>query len=391
MTQSSNERRGDASAEDETSAEVTRAYRPAAFTRSAPHVRDHSSVAGVMRTVLVALLPVVAFGLYNSGLQIVGAAADGAPSGWQPAFLAALGLRPDVSSSPPVLFLLGLSYFLPVYATAGVTAAIWQWVFAAARKREAAEGLAVVVLLFALCLPPTIAYWKVAMSMSFGVVVGREIFGGTGKNFLHPSLVGYAFLYFAYPSALRGQSLWVPVDGWTGATPLAAAAAGADGALAGLNISWSDAFVGYTPGAFGETSTLACVVGALFLSALGLASWRIIVGGVLGLAATASLFEAAAAGVLPLADLPWYWHATLGSFAFGLAFFATDPVTAPVTRAGKWVYGMLIGAFTVIVRVANPVHTEGVMLAVLFGNTAAPLIDYFVVSANRRKRERRRD
>jgi Na+-transporting NADH:ubiquinone oxidoreductase subunit B len=387
MSEASNELRTDGSPEPVVEAALR--YRPAAFTGAAPHVRDRNSLAAVMRRMLVALLPVVVFGLYNTGLQIATAAAGGVPSGWQTAFLAALGLQPDAASSPPTLFFLGLTYFVPVYATAGVAAVAWQWVFATIRQRAPAEGLGVVVLLFALCLPPTIAYWKVAVGMSFGVVIGREIFGGTGKNFLHPALVGYAFLYFAYPEALRGQTVWVPVDGWTGATPLAAAAAGADGALAALNVSWSEAFVGYKPGSFGETSTLACALGGAFLLARGLVSWRIIAGGVLGLAATASIFESLAAGVLPLADLPWYWHATLGSFAFGLVFFATDPVTAPVTGAGKWVYGVLIGTFTVLIRVANPVHTEGVMLAVLFGNTAAPLIDYFVVSANRRKRERR--
>jgi Na+-transporting NADH:ubiquinone oxidoreductase subunit B len=391
VSESLRERRAGAPAEQASPVDVARPYRPAAFTGAAPHVRDRNNLGRIMRGLMLSLLPVVVFGLYNTGLQVVRAATDGQPSGWQPAFLAAVRLQPDAASSAPVLFVLGLTYFVPVYATAGVTAALWQWVFATARKRVPAEGLGLVVLLFALCLPPTIAYWKVAVGMSFGVVVGREIFGGTGKNFLHPALVGYAFLYFAYPDALRGQAVWVPVDGWTGGTPLTTAAVGADGALAALRISWSDAFVGYRPGSFGETSTLACVLGGVFLLARDLVSWRIIAGGVLGLAVTAWIFESLAAGVLPLADLPWYWHATLGSFAFGLVFFATDAVTAPVTGIGKWTYGILIGAFTVLVRVANPVHSEGVMLAILFGNTAAPLIDYFVVTANRRKRERRLD
>jgi Na+-transporting NADH:ubiquinone oxidoreductase subunit B len=372
----------------ETPGEQRLRYRPAAFTPSAPHVRDRNNLDRIMRLVLVSLIPVVLLGLYNTGLQAMAALTEAEmalPAGWRRAILAALGTHTALAS-----FVLGLSYFLPVYATAGVVASAWQALFAVVRKRRAAEGLGVVVLLFSLCLPPTIALWKVAVGISFGIVVGREIFGGTGRNFLNPALVGLAFLYFAYPDALRDEAVWVAIDGWTGATPLSAAAASGTGAIAGLEVSWVQAFVGLRPGAFGETSTLACALGAVFLLGQGLISWRILAGGILGLIASSVVFQSLSSGILPLADLPWHWHPVLGSFAFGLVFFATDPVTAPATDRGKWVYGILIGFLTILIRVANPVHTEGVMLAVLFGNTAAPLIDHFVIVANRRKRERHR-
>jgi Na+-transporting NADH:ubiquinone oxidoreductase subunit B len=365
-------------------------YLPGAFTRSAPHVRDHNNLARITTLIIVSLIPAVLLGLHNTGMQTVTAMADAGVDtlpGWRSALLTTLAPSTD-SISTVGAFVLGLSYFLPVYVVAGVTASAWQALFAALRKTEVSEGLGVIVLLFTLSMPPTIALWKVAVGISFGVVIGREIFGGTGRHFLNPALVGLAFLYFAYPSALRDGAVWVPIDGWSGATPLAAAAASGAGALAGLDVSWPQAFVGSRPGAFGETSVLACTIGAVFLLSRGLISWRILAGGVTGLAVSSVVFERLASGVLPLADLPWYWHATLGSFAFGLVFFATDAVTAPATNRGKWLYGILIGFLTVLIRVANPSHTEGVMLAILFGNAAAPMIDYFVIVAYRRKRRR---
>ena len=390
MSESQDVRR-DATAVQTTNEDALR-YHPDVFTRSAPHIRDRNNLARITTLIMVSLIPAIALGLHNTGLQtataMTGIGVETLP-GWRGALFTAFGLSAN-SISTMGAFVLGLSYFLPVYVVAGLTATAWQVLFVTLRKTQATEGLGVIVLLFALSLPPTIALWKVAAGISFGVVIGREIFGGTGRNFLNPALVGLAFLYFAYPSSLRGDSVWVAVDGWSGATPLAAAAASGVGALAGADAPWSQALVGNRPGSFGETSTLACMIGAAFLLFHGLISWRILVGGVVGLAITSGSFQQLAVGVSPLADLPWYWHAILGSFAFGLVFFATDAVTAPSTNRGKWVYGILIGSLTVLIRVANPTHTEGVMLAVLFGNTAAPMIDYFVVIAHRRKRRRSR-
>jgi Na+-transporting NADH:ubiquinone oxidoreductase subunit B len=365
-------------------------YNPAAFTRSAPHIRDTNNLSRITTLILLSLLPAVAIGLYNTGVQTAAAMVEAGIEtlpGWRGALFATLGLSTESIGTLSAL-VLGLSYFAPIYVVAGLTASGWQALFVTLRKTEAAEGLSVIVLLFALSLPPTIALWKVALGISFGVVIGREIFGGTGRNFLNPALVGLAFLYFAYPSSLRGAGVWIPVDGWSGATPLAAAAISAGGGLAGLDVSWPQAFMGNHPGSFGETSVLACAVGATFLLFRGVISWRILVGGVTGLALASTAFQQVASGALPLVDLPWYWHATLGSFAFGLVFFATDSVTSPGTNHGKWIYGGLIGVLTIVIRVANPTHTEGVMLAILFGNTTAPTIDYFVIAAHRRKRRR---
>ena len=367
-------------------------YRPDAYTRSAPHLREPTSLARMMMLVVAALVPALLVGLYNTGAQTAAAMTEAgveALGGWRGGLLQALGIDAHASGAVGSI-VVGLSFFLPVLVVAGLTANAWQALFAATRKREPGEGLGVIVLLFAMSLPPTIALWTVAVGASVAVVIGREIFGGTGRNVLNPALVGLAFLYFAYPSALRGPAVWVPVEGWSGTTELTAAATSAAGSLAGLHVSWLQAFVGHRPGAFADTSTLACLLGAAFLLLHRLISWRILAGALVGLAVTSRVFEWLAAGTLPLADLPWYWHATLGSFAFGVTFFATDPVTSPATDRAKWIYGALIGFLTILIRVANPTHTEGVLLAILFGNTAAPLIDHFVVVAHRRKRMRRR-
>ena len=227
------------------------------------------------------------------------------------------------------------------------------------------------------------------MGISFGVVIGKEVFGGTGKNFLNPALVGRAFLFFAYPADISGN-VWVAVDGYTGATALALAAEGGATAVAASGMSWSNAFFGFIPGSIGETSALACLLGAVFLIYTGIGSWRIILAVFLGMFLTAELFNWVGSDTNAMFALPWYWHAVLGGFAFGAIFMATDPVSASMTNTGKWVYGILIGVMAILIRVVNPAYPEGVMLAILFGNVFAPLIDWFVVQATIRRRERRR-
>jgi Na+-transporting NADH:ubiquinone oxidoreductase subunit B len=244
-------------------------------------------------------------------------------------------------------------------------------------------------MLFALTLPATTPLWQVALGISFGVVIGKEVFGGTGKNFLNPALTGRAFLYFAYPGGQSGDAVWVPVDGYTGATALARAAEGGLPAVTDSGLTWMDAFVGNMQGSIGETSALACLIGAAILVYTRIGSWRIMLSVLLGMIATVLVFNYAGSDGHPYLAMPWYWHAVLGGYAFGLVFMATDPVSASMTRAGQWAYGVVIGLAVAIVRVLNPAYPEGMMLAILVGNVSAPLIDYCVVKVNVRKRARR--
>jgi Na+-transporting NADH:ubiquinone oxidoreductase subunit B len=356
----------------------------------APHIRDAISLRRVMGCVLLALVPALLMGLYNTGYQANVAMAQlgvTAVPGWRGVILSGLGIGTDAAN----IFassMHGLLYLGPIYLTTALVGGAWERIFARVRGRELSEGFGVIALLFALSLPPTVPLWQVAVGISFGVVIGKEIFGGTGKNLLNPALAGIAFLHFAYPNELRGAAVWIPVDGYSGATSLRLAAAGGFDALQQAGISWSQSFTGRISGAPGA-SPLASVLGACLLLYTRVASWRILVSAVAATIAMALLFNLAASDALPMARLPWHWHLTLGSLAFGLVFFATDPVTAAMTDTGRWIYGALIGALAVLIRVANPSQPEGVMLAILLGNISAPLIDYGVVWANIRRRARR--
>jgi Na+-transporting NADH:ubiquinone oxidoreductase subunit B len=266
----------------------------------------------------------------------------------------------------------------------------WEILFAGIRNHEVNEGFFVTSILYALTLPATTPLWQVALGISFGVVIAKEVFGGTGKNFMNPALAGRAFLYFAYPVEMSGESVWVPpVDVITGATPLAIAAeAGVPGIL-DSGITWLDAFLGPIQGSFGETSALACLLGGIFIVYTGVASWRIIGGVALGTIATAWLFNVVGSDTNPMFAMGWQWHFVLGGFAFGTVFMATDPVTACVTNQGRWVFGALVGVLTVIIRVVNLAFPEGIMLAILFANIFAPTIDYFVIRGNVNRRLKR--
>jgi Na+-transporting NADH:ubiquinone oxidoreductase subunit B len=245
-------------------------------------------------------------------------------------------------------------------------------------------------MLYTLILPPTTPMWQVALGITFAVVIGKEIFGGTGKNFLNPALTGRAFLYFAYPAQHTGNDIWVTVDGFTGATPLALAPEGGLDAIIAAGYTLGDAWMGFLPGTIGGESTLACLIGAIFLLYTRIASWRIMLGVFLGLVATVLLLNGLAGPESnPYLHLSWRWHVVTGGFAFGLVFMATDPVSAAMTQRGKLIFGALIGVLTVLIRVINPAFPEGIMLAILLANVFAPLIDYFVVQANIRKRARR--
>ncbi len=363
-------------------------FTPSTVALNAPHIRDGLDLKRLMVYVDVAVIPCVVMALYNTGFQANTAMAamgiEEIPN-WRGSVLSVLGIGYDPSSIWQCMWH-GLVYFLPIYIVTLVFGGLWEVVFAAIRNHEVNEGFLVTSLLFMLTLPPGIPLWQVAVGISFGVVVGKEVFGGTGKNFLNPALVGRAFLFFANPAQISGDSVWTAVDGFTGATPLTLGVAGGVQAIQDAGITWTQSFLGTIQGSLGSTSTLACLLGAIFLIYTRVASWRIMSGVFLGMVGTSLLFNAFAGPDNPGYGLPWYWHMALGGFAFGTVFMATCPISASMTNAGRWIYGVLIGFMTVLIRVANPAYPEGIMLAILFGNVFAPLIDYGVIQANIRRR-----
>ncbi|MGL6013943.1 MAG: NADH:ubiquinone reductase (Na(+)-transporting) subunit B, partial [Shewanella oncorhynchi] len=294
------------------------------------------------------------------------------------------GTELTANSGWPALMWYGACFFLPIYAVTFAVGGIWEVLFASIRGHEVNEGFFVTSILFALTLPATIPLWMVALGITFGVVVAKEVFGGTGRNFLNPALAGRAFLFFAYPLNMSGDTSWVVADGYSGATALSQAASGTlDYAI---NQNWWDAFFGFIPGSVGEVSTLAILLGGLVIIYTRIASWRIVGGVMVGMIAISTLLNVVGSDTNPMFAMPWYWHLVLGGFAFGMMFMATDPVSASFTNQAKWAYGILIGAMAVFIRVINPAFPEGMMLAILFANLFAPLFDHFVVQANIKRR-----
>jgi Na+-transporting NADH:ubiquinone oxidoreductase subunit B len=364
-------------------------YSPGQVTRTASHVRDGLDTKRMMGTVVAALLPCIAMAVYNTGLQACRAIAAGAAplDDFNNAIFQALGFAYDPASLVSCC-VLGALYFVPVLAVTFFVGLNLELVNVVLRREEVNEGFFVTGALIPLILPPTIPLWQVALGTAFGVVIGKEVFGGTGMNFLNPALVARAFLFFAYPAQISGDAPWIAadfldVDSFSGATLLSQAAADA-GALAGA--SWWDAFVGTIPGSMGETSTLACLLGAGLLILTRVASWRTMAGVVLGTLFASSLLNWAGSESNPMFAVPFHWHIVLGGWAIGTVFMATDPVSSSFTDRGRWVYGFGIGLLTVLVRVVNPAYPEGMMLAILFMNMFAPLIDYFAIQANIRRR-----
>jgi Na+-transporting NADH:ubiquinone oxidoreductase subunit B len=359
-------------------------YAPDSVTRSTAHVRDGVDLKRIMITVWLAAFPAMFYGMYNLGFQANGVLPPGqGVEGWH-GFLIELLAGYDAGSIWDC-FWFGAVYFLPIYIVTFLVGISWEVLFAIRRGHEVNEGFFVTSILFALTCPPDIPLWQVALGISFGVVIGKEIFGGTGKNFLNPALTGRAFLYFAYPAQLSGDGVWTAIDGHTGATALSVVASDGMAALQ-QQWSWMDAFLGSIPGSIGETSTLAIFMGGALLLLTRVASWRIIAGVMIGMVALSTLFNLIGSDDNLSFAMPWYWHLVTGGFAFGMVFMATDPVSAAMTDIGKWYFGILIGVMTVLIRVVNPAFPEGIMLAILFANIFAPLIDHFVVQANIKRR-----
>jgi Na+-transporting NADH:ubiquinone oxidoreductase subunit B len=359
-------------------------YAPDSVTKSTAHVRDGVDLKRIMITVWLAAFPAMFYGMYNLGVQ----ATDVMPAGqlvegWRGWLIALLGGYD--SSNLWHCFWYGAVFFLPIYITTFLVGIAWEILFAMQRGHEVNEGFFVTSILFALICPPDIPLWQVALGISFGVVIGKEVFGGTGKNFLNPALTGRAFLYFAYPAQLSGDAVWIAADGVTGATPLSVVASDGMAALQ-QQWTWMEAFIGSIPGSIGETSTLAILLGGVLLLITRVASWRIIGGVFLGMIALSTLLNIVGSETNLAFGMPWYWHLVTGGFAFGMIFMATDPVSAAMTDTGKWAFGILIGLMTVLIRVVNPAFPEGIMLAILFANIFAPLMDHFVVQANIKRR-----
>ena len=340
-------------------------YTPSDKTKTAPFVRDHIDLKRTMILVVMALMPCLLFGIFNVGHQYYH-------------FV-------ETTTEATIIdkILIGLQSVIPIYIVAFTVGGLTEVIFAIIRKHEVNEGFLVTGFLIPLVMPPSLPLWMVAISTIFGVVIGKEIFGGTGKNFLNPALTGRAFLYFAYPASWSGDMSWVAVDGYTAATILGTAAQ--DG-YQNLAYTWNNAFLGFIPGSIGETSTLAILVGLAILLYTKVASWRIVLGVAIGTIFTSYLFNIVGSETNPMFSMPFWWHMVIGGYAFGLVFMATKPVSGSHTNAGRWVYGVVIGVMVILIRVLNPAFPEGMMLAILFGNLLAPLIDHFVVQNNIKKR-----
>jgi len=344
---------------------------PDKVTFKGSHIRDSIDMKRTMTVVILALVPALLFGCYNTGLQ----------------HFRSTGIEPAIFQAGWYGFLRILPLIIVSYAVGlGI-----EFIAAQIRGHEINEGYLVTGLLIPLIMPIDVPLWMLALAVAFSVIIGKEIFGGTGMNIFNPALLARAFLFFSYPGWMSGDLVWTDglvagkniVDGFSGATPLALSAAGEISKLP----SFMEMFIGTIPGSIGETSTIAIIIGAAVLIITGVGSWKIMVSVFGGGLATGLLLNALSAN--PYMDLPFYYHFVMGGFAFGAVFMATDPVSATQTEKGKWIYGFLIGVFSVLLRVLNPAYPEGVMLAILLMNVFAPLIDYYVVQSNIRRRLRR--
>ena len=363
-------------------------------TSNPVHVRDAVDIQKVMVTVWLATFPAMFFGMYNLGshsLEYLESINQMNTGDWHHYLISFVGY--DSSSFFSKMWF-GASYFLPIYITVFVVGIGWEALFAVVRKHEINEGAFVSTVLFSLSCPPDLPLWQAAMGITFGLVIGKEIFGGTGKNFLNPALTGRAFLYFAYPSQISGDKVWIAgladnnivPEGYSGATALGV---GAEKGMAGIseNFTWFDAFFGFIPGSVGETSIIAIGIGMIILLVTKVASWRIILGTFVGMILMSSSLNWIGSETNPMFSVPWYWHAVIGSFAFGLVFMATEPVSGAGTNTGRYIYGFVIGVTVILIRVVNPAFPEGMMLAILFANLLAPVIDHMVVMSNIKRRK----
>ena len=348
-------------------------YVPSETASHGPFIRDHIDVKRSMIFVVIALLPCLLFGIYNVGLQGAGALAS--------------------EKSFFELFLSGAIAVVPMYVVVFTVGGLCEGLFAVVRKHEINEGFLVTGMLIPLTMPPTLPLWMLAVATLFGIIIGKEIFGGTGYNIFNPALTARAFVFFAYPTTMSGDKVWA-LEGMSGATPLlkVASQSGNNPQMLLGDYSWMDMFLGFIPGSIGETSTLCCLIGALFLILTGIGSWRTMLGVMIGMMSMTLImnqFGQLIGSTNPMLYIAPHYHFVMGSFAFGMIFMATDPVSSSHTKKGMWYYGALIGVMCVLIRAINPAYPEGMMLAILFANAFAPLFDYYVLEANVKRRKLR--
>ena len=348
------------------------------ITESGPHIRDSIDTKRIMILVVISLLPLYVFGALNVGFQ--NALALGIErTGWQN-------------------FWVGFGNILPIIAVTFASGAFWELLFAVVRKHPVSEGFLVTCALIPLTMPPNIPLWQIAIATSFGIVIGKEIFGGVGMNIFNPALMARVFIFFTYPTKISGDKVWVAgPDGYSGATALAVPASELNQQATQLlenvtqfDFSWWNLFWGWVPGSIGETNKLMILLAAIFLIYIKIINWRIVVGAVIGLVSTAvltNLFSPFSTNTM--FTIPAHYHLVMGSFLFGTVFMATEPVTGCHTNQGRWIYGIIFGALTVIIRSVNPAYPEGVMLSILFVNAFAALIDWFVIQSNVKRRAAR--
>ncbi len=341
-------------------------FTPDETTKQGAHIRDAVDLKRIMFTVVLALIPATIFGMWNVGYQYF--------------------TQAGTEFTNFDAFVYGFWKVIPMIIVSYVVGLGIEFYFAILRGHEVNEGYLVTGLLIPLIMPVTVPLWILAISVAFAVVIGKEVFGGTGMNIVNPALIARAFTFFAYPTFMSGNEVWIPkpenTDAYSGETILGALGQGKE-----MMMTWKDMFFGNIPGSIGETSVLMILIGAALLLFTKVASWRVMLSAVLGGALMAIIFNAW--GANPLMQFPWWQHLLVGGFAFGAVFMATDPVTAAQTKTGKWIYGFLIGMFAIMIRVFNPAYPEGMMLAILLMNVVAPTIDYYVVQANIKRRKKR--
>ena len=343
-------------------------FEPKEVTTEGCHIRDAADMKRAMITVVIALLPALLFGMWNIGFQ----------------HYTSLGSEAGFWGC----FTFGLVRMLPLIAVSYIVGLSIEFAFAQVRHHEVNEGFLVTGLIIPMIVPVTTPLWQLALAVAFAVVIGKEVFGGTGMNFLNPALVARAFLFFAYPTHMSGDAVWTAAQWWgtdaiAGATPLGEMMAGGSSPTASL----LSMFLGTTAGSTCETSVVAILIGAVILLGSGVASWRTMLGVLIGGGVMGIVFNMI--GANSYMQLPFYYHYVMGGFMFGAVFMATDPVTSAQTNTGKWIYGLLVGLLAVMLRVVNPAYPEGMMLSILLMNCFAPLIDHCVVAANIRRRKRR--
>jgi Na+-transporting NADH:ubiquinone oxidoreductase subunit B len=361
-------------------------------TISAPHVRDANNVQRLLNNFVIASIPCWLIGLWNLGEQtnfaMLQVGMTEAP-GWRGAIMDALG----VGYSPQdviACFFHGFLYFLPIFIIALLAGAFWESLFAQLRRRPVDEGLLAIAWLFALVMPATMPAYGIILGMSFAIVVGKGVYGGTGRYIVSPVVLGFAFLMFSFSDLFFGLGAWIPVPGYDEPSTIELAIEeGGVAALQAVDYHWWKLFIGNQPGPVGATSILGCLLGAVFLVLSGTASWRIMAGSLVGMVAAVLLLNTLGPEDNPMFQVSWYWHMVIGGWAFATVFVATDPVAAAVTNPGRWAFGLMVGLLTIIVRVTNPSLFQGAVFAILLASVFSPLFDYYVVERNIKRRTQR--